>query len=108
ATAIADEAGLHDERGRIPGLRRLLAVDAVSASVGGWAGTSSVTSYIESAAGVADGARTGLHSVAVALLFLAAAAFAPLVAIVPAAATAPALIAVGFLMCSAITRIDFR
>ena len=108
ATAIAEEAGLQDERGRIPGLQRLLAVDAISASIGGWAGASSVTSYVESAAGVAEGARTGLHSVGVALLFLVAAFLAPLAAIVPAAATAPALIAVGFLMCGAITRIDFR
>lgn len=108
ATAIAEEAGLQDETGRIPGLKRLLAVDAASASVGGWFGASSVTTYIESAAGVADGARTGLHSAGVALLFLAAAFLAPVAAIVPAAATAPALIAVGFLMCSGIARIDFR
>ena len=107
ATAIAEEAGLQDDRGRIPGLRRLLGVDALSASIGGWLGASSVTAYIESAAGVADGARTGLHSVGVAVLFLGAAFLAPLVAVVPPAATAPALIVVGFLMTSAITRIDF-
>ena len=107
ATAIAEEAGLHDAAGRIPRLKALLAVDALSASVGGWLGVSSVTSYVESAAGVADGARTGLHSVAVGLLFAAAAFLAPVAAIVPASATAPALIAVGFLMCGALTRIDF-
>jgi AGZA family xanthine/uracil permease-like MFS transporter len=106
ATAIAEEAGLGDGQ-RIPRLRALLAVDALSASIGGWLGASSATSYIESAAGVADGARTGLHSVGVGVLFAAAAFLAPLAAIVPAAATAPALIAVGFLMCGAITRIDF-
>jgi AGZA family xanthine/uracil permease-like MFS transporter len=67
-----------------------------------------VTSYIESAAGVAEGARTGLHSVVVGLFFAAAMFVAPLALIVPAAATAPALIVVGFLMCAQVTRIDFR
>lgn len=108
ATAIADEAGLHDDEGRIPGIRRVLAVDSVSAAVGGFFGVSSVTSYIESAAGIAEGARTGLHSVVVGLLFAAAMFLTPVVGIVPSAATAPALIAVGFLMCQQIARIDFR
>ena len=107
ATAIAEEAGLADERHEIPRLKALLAVDALSASIGGWFGASSATSYIESAAGVADGARTGLHSVGVGLLFAIAAFFAPIAGSVPACATAPALIAVGFLMSGAITRIDF-
>ena len=69
-------------------------------------GVSSVTSYVESAAGVAEGARTGLHNVVVALLFGACMFAAPLFAIVPAAATAPALIVVGFLMCQQIGRMD--
>ena len=108
ATAIADEAELHDERGQIPRVRRVLAVDSLSAAIGGFFGVSSVTSYIESAAGVAEGARTGLHSVVVGLLFAAAIFLTPVLAIVPSAATAPALIAVGFLMCQQIVRIDFR
>jgi AGZA family xanthine/uracil permease-like MFS transporter len=108
ATAVADEAGLHDEHGEIPGVRRVLAVDSISAAIGGWLGVSSVTSYIESAAGVAEGARTGLHSVVVGLLFAIAIFLTPVFAIVPSAATAPALIAVGFLMCQQITRIEFR
>ena len=108
ASAIAEEAGLQDDHGGIPGLRRILAVDAVSASIGGLFGVSSVTSYVESAAGVAEGARTGLHSVVVGLLFALAMFAAPLAGIVPAAATAPALIVVGFLMCQQVTRIDFR
>jgi AGZA family xanthine/uracil permease-like MFS transporter len=108
ATAVAEEAELVDERGQIPGLRRVLAIDAMAASIGGLFGVSSVTSYIESAAGVAEGARTGLHSVAVGVLFAAAAFVAPLAVVVPAAATAPALIVVGFLMCAQVTRIDFR
>lgn len=108
ATAVAEEAGLEDEEGRIPGLRRVLAVDAASASIGALFGVSSVTSYVESAAGVAEGARTGLHSVGVGVLFAAAMFVAPLAAVVPAAATAPALIVVGFLMCAQVGRIDFR
>jgi AGZA family xanthine/uracil permease-like MFS transporter len=107
-TAVSEEAGLQDERGRIPRLRAVLSVDALSASLGGFLGASSATSYIESAAGVAEGARTGLHSVVVGGLFALAIFIAPLFAIVPAAATAPALIVVGFLMCQQITRIDFK
>ncbi len=106
-SAVAETAELRDAQGRIPRLRRILALDAASASLGGLFGTSSVTSYVESAAGVAEGARTGLHSVVVGLLFLLAMFAAPAAAIVPAAATAPALIVVGFLMCQQITRIDF-
>jgi len=108
ATAIAEAAGLQDERGRMPRLRRVLAIDAAGASIGGLAGASSVTAYIESAAGVAEGARTGLHTVVVGLLFAASMFLAPLAAVVPPAATAPALIAVGFLMAQPITRIDLR
>jgi adenine/guanine/hypoxanthine permease len=106
-TAIAEEGGLAQSDGRIPRLRRILAVDAIAASIGGLFGVSSVTSYIESAAGVAEGARTGLHSVFVGLFFLATIFLAPVAGVVPAAATAPALIAVGFLMCTQIVRIDF-
>jgi AGZA family xanthine/uracil permease-like MFS transporter len=107
ASAIAEEAKLIDERGQIPGIRRILLVDSISAGIGGLLGASSVTSYIESAAGVAEGARTGLHTVFVGLLFLLAIVAAPIAGIVPAAATAPALILVGFLMISQIARINF-
>jgi AGZA family xanthine/uracil permease-like MFS transporter len=106
ATAIAEEAGLEDESGRIPRLRQLLMADAVAASIGGLCGVSSVTCYIESAAGVTEGARTGLHTVFVGVMFLAAIALAPLVVIVPAAATAPALILVGFLMIAHMRKVD--
>ena len=88
-------------------VRAILAVDAISASIGGLFGASSVTSYIESASGIAEGARTGLHTVCVGILFLFAMFAVPIVAIVPAAATAPALIIVGFLMCGQIVKIDF-
>jgi AGZA family xanthine/uracil permease-like MFS transporter len=106
-TAIAETGNLQDSEGRIPRLRSILAVDSISAVIGGTFGVSSVTSYVESAAGVAEGARTGLHNIVVGGLFAACMFAAPLVAIVPAAATAPALIVVGFLMCEQITRIDF-
>lgn len=106
-TAITDQAGLVDEHGQIPKLRAMLSVDAISASLGGFFGASSATAYVESTAGVSEGARTGLHSVVVGVLFALAIFIAPLFAIVPAAATAPALIVVGFLMCQQITRIDF-
>jgi AGZA family xanthine/uracil permease-like MFS transporter len=106
-TAIAETAGIGSPATGIPRLRRILAIDAISASIGGLFGASSVTSYIESASGIAEGARTGLSTVIVGLLFLLALFAAPLVAIVPAAATAPALIIVGFLMCHQIVKIDF-
>ncbi|WP_442485614.1 NCS2 family permease [Aeoliella sp. SH292] len=107
ATAVAEEAKLMDSRGRIPGVRRLLIVDSLSASIGGLLGVSSVTCYVESAAGVAEGARTGLHSVFVGLFFLLAIFLAPLAAAVPAAATAPALILVGLLMVKPLAELDF-
>lgn len=108
ATAIGEQAGLTDGRGRVRNLRSLLVVDSLSASIGGLLGASSVTAYIESAAGVAEGARTGLHTVIVGLLFLAATFLAPLAGVVPGAATAPALILVGFLMLEQIAQINFR
>ena len=108
ATAVAEEGDLVDDNGRIPRVRQLLAADSIAASVGGWLGASSVTSYIESASGVAEGARTGLHSVVVGVLFLLAILAAPLAGIVPACATAPALILVGFLMMTHVADIDFK
>ncbi len=107
-TAVAEQAGLRDEKGNIPRIRSILLIDSLSASLGGLFGVSSVTSYIESAAGVSEGARTGLHSVFVGAFFLLAIFLAPWAGMVPAAATAPALILVGFFMASQITRIDFN
>jgi AGZA family xanthine/uracil permease-like MFS transporter len=107
ATAISEQAGLMDENGRIPNAGRLLAVDAAAAAVGGAAGISSNTSYIESAAGVAEGGRTGFTAVVVGVLFLVAILLTPLATLVPFQATAPVLIVVGFLMVSLIRGIDF-
>ena len=105
-TAIGEAAGLTGRDGLMPRLKQVLAIDAIAAVIGGASGASSATSYVESAAGVAEGARTGLHSVFVGLLFLASMALAPIAAAVPAVATAPALILTGLLMCRDIGRID--
>jgi AGZA family xanthine/uracil permease-like MFS transporter len=107
ATAISEQAGLVDERGRIPNTGRILAVDAAAAAVGGAAGISSNTSYIESAAGVAEGGRTGLTAVVVGILFLLAILLTPLATLVPFQATAPVLVVVGYLMVTLIRDIDF-
>jgi AGZA family xanthine/uracil permease-like MFS transporter len=107
ATAIGEQAGLTDEDGQITDVGRILLVDSVGAVAGGAAGISSNTSYIESAAGVAEGGRTGFTSVVTGLLFLAAILLTPLAILVPFVATGPVLVFVGFLMVSLIKDIDF-
>jgi AGZA family xanthine/uracil permease-like MFS transporter len=97
-TGVAAEAGLAREDGSVPGAGRVLLVDSIAAAVGGLAGVSSNTTYIESAAGVAEGARTGFASVVTGVLFLLAIFLAPLAGIIPGVATAPALVLVGYLM----------
>jgi AGZA family xanthine/uracil permease-like MFS transporter len=98
ATGVAAEAGLAKDDGSVPGIGRVLLVDSVAAFAGGAAGVSSNTTYIESAAGVADGGRTGLTAVTTGVLFLLAIIISPIALIVPSAATAPALVLVGYLM----------
>src|SRR5207302_3841480 len=93
--------------GKLPRASRALIADAFGTMFGALTGTSTVTSYIESAAGVAAGARTGLGNVVIAALFLVAMFCAPLVAAIPAYATAPALILVGALMCGAVARVKW-
>jgi AGZA family xanthine/uracil permease-like MFS transporter len=107
-TAIGAEAGLLDDKGVPPNAQRILIVDSVAAAAGGIASTSSNTSYIESASGVGEGARTGLASVVTGVLFLLAMVFAPLVEIIPNEAAVPALVLVGFLMMQQVTGIDWR
>lgn len=107
ATGIAEQAGLTDDQGRVPQIGPLLIVDSVGAAAGGAAGISSNTSYIESAAGVAEGGRTGFASVVTGLLFLAAIFVTPLAPMVPFNATAPVLVLVGYLMFTLIRDIDF-
>jgi len=105
--AVTKRAGLIDESGAIPRLNRILAADSIASMGGALVGTSTVTSYIESAAGVAAGGRTGLTAVVTGLLFLATLVFTPLVQAIPAAATAPALILVGALMAGALGEVDW-
>jgi AGZA family xanthine/uracil permease-like MFS transporter len=105
--AVTKRAGLVAEDGTIPRLNRILLVDSTATMVGSLAGTSTVTSYIESAAGVTEGGRTGLTSITVGVLFLITLFFAPLVQAIPAAATAPALILVGALMVGAVAEVDW-
>jgi AGZA family xanthine/uracil permease-like MFS transporter len=107
-TGVAAEAGLANADGSVPGIGRVLLVDSIAAAVGGAAGVSSNTTYIESAAGVADGGRTGLTSVVTGLLFLVAVLLAPVVQIIPLQAAAPALVLVGYLMFTQIGEIDAR
>lgn len=97
-TGVAAEAGLANEDGSVPGVGRALFVDSLAAVAGGAAGVSSNTTYIESAAGVAEGGRTGLTSVTTGVLFLLAILLSPIALIVPGQATAPALVLVGYLM----------
>jgi len=97
-TGIAAEAGLAKEDGSVPGIGRVLIVDSVAAIAGGLGGVSSNTTYIESAAGVADGGRTGFASVVTGILFLVAIFLSPIAGLIPAQATAPALVLVGYLM----------
>ena len=97
-TGIAAEAGLAREDGSVPGVGRVLFVDSVAAIAGGLGGVSSNTTYIESAAGVADGARTGFASIVTGILFLLAIFLSPIAGLIPTQATAPALVLVGYLM----------
>ena len=104
---VASQAGLVKEDGSIENVNRVLLVDAAAAVAGGGASASSNQIFVESAAGVGEGARTGLSSVVTGALFLVAMFFTPLVSIVPFEAVAPALVVVGFMMVSQVTRIDW-
>ncbi|MDS4076517.1 MAG: NCS2 family permease [Candidatus Accumulibacter sp.] len=106
--AVAKRAGLMRSDGHLPKMGRALIADSTAALAGSLLGTSTTTSYIESAAGVAAGGRTGLTACVVAILFLLALFFAPLAAMVPAFATAPALLFVAVLMTSGLAEIDWR
>jgi AGZA family xanthine/uracil permease-like MFS transporter len=106
-TAIGHEAGLADKDGNVDNIQKILLVDSVAAAAGGAAGISSNTSYIESASGVGEGARTGLASIVTGACFLLTTFLAPLVAIIPYEAATPALIIVGFLMMTQIKNIDW-
>jgi AGZA family xanthine/uracil permease-like MFS transporter len=104
---ISGEAGLLDRDGRLPGVQRVLMVDSLAAAAGGLASASSNTTYIESAAGVSEGGRTGLTSVIVALLFLAALFISPIAGVIPPEATAPVLVIVGYFMMTIVREIEW-
>jgi adenine/guanine/hypoxanthine permease len=105
-TGVAAEAGLANPDGSVPGVGRVLMVDSLAAVAGGAGGVSSNTTYIESAAGVAEGGRTGFASIVTGVLFLLAIFLSPIAGIIPGVATAPALILVGYLMFTQVKGID--
>ncbi len=105
---LANEAGTVDKDGNIPDVDRVLQVDALGAIVGGGASVSSNQIYVESGAGIGEGARTGLASIVTGLLFLVAMFFTPLINLVPFEAVAPALVVVGFMMVSQVGKIDWQ
>lgn len=104
---LANEAGLADKEGNMPNVDRVLLVDAFGAIAGGGASVSSNQIYVESGAGIGEGARTGLASIVTGLLFVVAVFFTPLIHLVPFEAVAPALVVVGFMMASQVHRIDW-
>jgi AGZA family xanthine/uracil permease-like MFS transporter len=104
---VTSEAGLVDEDGRLPGISRILLVDGVGAVIGGGSGASANTVFVESTAGVGEGARTGIASIVTGLLFAATLLFTPIAEIVPAQATTPALVLIGALMMGQIRHVDF-
>jgi adenine/guanine/hypoxanthine permease len=103
----AEGAGMLDKNGNVPNMKKAMMADAVATSVGSCVGSSTVTTYVESSAGIAAGGRTGLTSLVTGILFLLAIILAPIAGIVPAAATAPALIIVGVFMMSQVSKINF-
>lgn len=104
---VSSKAGMLDKEGRVPRVKQALMADAVGTTFGAMLGTSTVTTYVESAAGVSEGGRTGLTSLTVAVLFFFALFLSPIFLMIPGAATAPALILVGAMMMTPIKNIDF-
>lgn len=104
---VSSRAGLTDKNGNIPRIKQAFLSDAVGTVFGAMLGTSTVTSFVESASGVAAGGRTGLTAVTTGVFFLIALIFSPIFLLIPSSATAPAIILVGFLMLSATAEIDF-
>lgn len=105
---VASKADMLDEDGRLPRIKGALLADAIATSVGALLGTSTTTTYVESASGVTEGGRTGLTAMTTGILFLLAVIFSPLFLTIPSFATAPALIVVGFYMLGAVAKIDFN
>ncbi|WP_448807357.1 solute carrier family 23 protein, partial [Aminobacterium colombiense] len=104
---VTHRAGMLDAEGKLPRAKEALLADAIGTAAGAILGTSTVTSYVESASGVEQGGRTGLTALVTAIFFLLALFFSPLVAIVPACATGPALVMVGIFMMMSLKQFDF-
>ena len=104
---VASRANMLDKKGRVPNAGRALMTDAIATTAGALLGTSTVTVYVESATGVEEGGRTGLTAITIGTLFFVAMFFSPIFVAVPACATAPALIYVGYLMLTSVLKIDF-
>lgn len=104
---VASKGNMLDEEGKLPKVKQALFADAIATTIGALLGTSTVTSYVESAAGIGDGGRTGLTAVTTGFLFLLSLFFAPVFTAIPTQATAPVLILVGVMMASSLTKIDF-
>ena len=104
---VASKADMMDEEGKLPRIKGALLADAIATSAGAVLGTSTTTTYVESASGVTEGGRTGLTAATTAVLFLLASIFSPLFLTIPSFATAPALIVVGFYMMGAVVKINF-
>ena len=104
---VASKADMLDEEGKLPRIKGALLADAIATSAGAVLGTSTTTTYVESASGVTEGGRTGLTAATTAVLFLLASIFSPLFLTIPSFATAPALIVVGFYMMGAVAKINF-
>ena len=105
---VSSKANMLDENGKLPRIRPVLMADAVATTAGAVLGTSTTTTFVESSAGVAAGGRTGLTAVTSAVLFLASTLFAPIFTAIPSFATTPALVVVGFLMFTNVTKIDLE
>jgi AGZA family xanthine/uracil permease-like MFS transporter len=106
--SCAKGAGMEDDQGRVQGMGRLLAIDAIATMAGALLGTSTTTAYIESASGIEQGGRSGVSALVCGLLFLPAMLFLPLIGCVPSYAIAPALIMVGMFMMRQVVNIDFN
>ncbi len=104
---VASKADMLDKEGKLPRIKGALLADAVGTTAGAIFGTSTTTTFVESAAGVAEGGRTGLTAVVAAILFGLSLFLSPIFLAIPSFATAPALVVVGFLMMTSVTKVDF-
>ncbi len=104
---VASKADMLDKEGKLPQIKGALLADAIGTTAGALCGTSTITTFVESAAGVAEGGRTGLTAVVSAILFGLSLFLSPIFLAIPSFATAPALVVVGFLMLTSVTKVDF-